>query len=146
MKPGIKVVDSAVATAYPRSGGDANLGKDGIGAAPAPAQVAPAKGKELKIVVVYAPWCGWSKKSLPDFKKMEGSLNNLPPVQTNGWKVSVELYNSEEPAGKAKAKELGVKGFPSVVMFVDGKRMDGPREHSKMAEVINETTGGKVQA
>jgi thiol-disulfide isomerase/thioredoxin len=99
---------------------------------------------EFKAVIIYAPWCGWSKKSLPDFEKMDGKLNSLSPSETNGWNVSCEVYDSETPEGKAKAKEYEVEGFPTVITEVNGQRGDGPREYDKMVSLVNETTGGKI--
>ena len=99
---------------------------------------------EFKAVIIYAPWCGWSKKSLPDFEKMDGKLNSLSSSETNGWNVSCEVYDSETPEGKAKTKEYEVGGFPTVITEVNGKRNDGPRDYNEMVRLVNETTGGKI--
>jgi len=151
MMPGIRSIDSAVPVAYPRSGGYGNLGKDSTDKPPP--QTDPVKpvqlsgsGKSLKVVIIYAPWCGWSKKSLPDFNKMKDKLNSVSPSDVNGWSVSCELYNSEDSVGKQKVKEYGVKGFPSVFLEVDGSRVEGPREYNKMIDLVNSKTGGNIQA
>jgi thiol-disulfide isomerase/thioredoxin len=153
MVPGIKTIDSNVPVAYPRLGGYGNLGKDGSAPGVAP-DVAPGAapgaatgaGKSIKVIVIFAPWCGWSKKSLPDFKKMEGKLKSVSTQETNGWSVSFDMYNSEDAVGKQKVKEYEVKGFPSVLVEVDGQRKEGPREYSKMIDMINSVTGGNIQA
>ncbi len=149
MVPGIKTIDSNVPVAYPRLGGYGNLGKDGVAPGVAPdvaSGVASGAGKSIKVIVIFAPWCGWSKKSLPDFKKMEDKLNSVSTQQTNGWSVSFEMYNSEDAVGKQKVKEYEVKGFPSVLVEVDGQRKEGPREYSKMIDMINSVTGGNIKA
>ena len=97
-------------------------------------------------MIVYAPWCGWSKKSLPDFEKMDSTLNSAQPNLTNGWNVSASIYNSETPEGKAMAKELNVKGFPSVFVDVNGTSEEGPRKYEEMINLINSKTGGNIQA
>ena len=166
---GVKTIDSRVGMPYPRVGGVGNVGKDmaeqvvkpmqgggapgtAKGAPGAPVQGAPgAPGKQgsaskgtIDIVIVYAPWCGWSKKSLPDFKKMEAKLNNVPPSLTNGWTVTTTIYDSETPEGKAKAKELNVKGFPSVLVNVNGERKEGPRGYGEMVSFVNKFTDGNI--
>lgn len=150
MVPGIKTMDSNVPVAHPRVGGYGNLGKDGTDASsesvPNVGGGGGGAGKSLKVIVIFAPWCGWSKKSLPDFKKMEDKLNSVSTQQTNGWSVSFEMYNSEDAVGKQKVKEYEVKGFPSVLVEVDGQRKEGPREYSKMIDMINSVTGGNIQA
>jgi len=165
MMPGLRSIDSAVPVAYPRSGGPGNLGKDSTDQPPlhlgkvstdqpplhpAAGPVKPVQltgsGKSLKVIIIYAPWCGWSKKSLPDFNKMKDKLNSVSPSDVNGWSVSCELYNSEETVGKQKAKEYDVKGFPSVFLEVDGSRIEGPREYDKMIDLVNSKTGGNIKA
>lgn len=159
MGMGIRTIDSKLPMPYPRVGGTGNLGGD-LGSVPAqvpvrdkkepvPAQSLdkpPQGANELKAVIIYAPWCGWSKKSLPDFEKMDDTLNSTQAHQTNNWNVSCEVYNSETPEGKAKAKEYDVKGFPAVFIEENGKREEGPRSHDEMIKVINKKTGGNIQA
>lgn len=176
MMPGSRTVDSAVPMAYPRVGGVGNIGKDSLdiqepepgtahpgggdpvggvhrgrgaavgGVAVGGADVGGKKKGSIKIVIIYAPWCGWSKKSLNDFEKMKDNLNLPASGATNGYDVSCELFNSEEPNGKQKAKEYEVKGFPSVFVEVNGDRKDGPREYSKMVDMVNSITGGNINA
>jgi len=95
----------------------------------------------FKAVIIYAPWCGWSKKSLPDFEKMNNTLNNLPADQTNGWDVSCELYDSDTSEGKKKVKEYGVDGFPSVTVEVNGEKQEGPRGFEDMMDMMHGITG-----
>lgn len=146
---GVRTVDSRVPMAYPRVGGVGNIGKDMAapvaGEAPVADKAVEPKGK-VSVDIVYAPWCGWSKKSLPDFEKMNDKLNKLSPGQTNGWDVSCNLYNSETPDGKNKAKELNVKGFPSVLVHVNGEKKEGPRVYDEMIKLINNITGANIQA
>ena len=74
------------------------------------------EGGELKIVLIYADWCGHSKKMLPDFKKIEAEFHN----QTiNGTLVLIEKYTDQE---KDKVKEFGVRGFPTLFSIKNGKR------------------------
>jgi len=157
------VVGADLPMAYPRVGAPDNLGRDTsfheeeddtqlhdpydtqdqhapIDTGPkAPAGVVGAG--TFKAVIIYAPWCGWSKKSLPDFEKMNSTLNSLPSNQTNGWDVSCELYDSETPEGEKKVKEYGVDGFPAVITEVNGEKQDGPRDFDSMMQLMKDTTG-----
>ena len=168
---GVNVINSQVHVDYPRVGGPGNLGKglyddddddddddgeyaeygshsdyDGsvVDHGSIEHSASSGSGKSLDIVAIWAPWCGWSKKSLPDFEKMEQSLNSLPSSATNGWDVSFKLYNSEKPDGKDMVKQYEVKGFPSVFVEVDGSRMEGPRDYDEMVSLINSKTGGSI--
>ena len=171
---GSKTIDSSVPMPYPRVGAPDNLGRDtsfeepegdvqvypGYDGSPEPKltvdqQIQHSKGEQavgkgssgkVGVDIVYAPWCGWSKKSLPDFEKMDEKLNNLSPSETNGWDVSCNIYDSETPEGKQKAKDLDVKGFPSVLVNVNGEHTEGPRGYDDMISHINEITGANIQA
>ena len=143
---GVRTVDSRVPMAYPRVGGVGNIGKDMDSVDPVESDKPVEPKGNVNVDIVYAPWCGWSKKSLPDFEKMNDKLNKLSPGQTNGWDVSCNLYNSETPDGKKKAKELNVKGFPSVLVEVNGERKEGPRVYDEMIKLINNITGANIQA
>jgi len=103
-----------------------------------------SSGGELRVIVVYAPWCGWSKKSLPDFTKMDSKLNSLSTAETNGWSVSAEVYDSDTPEGKEKVKEYDVEGFPTVIVEVNGQRQDGPRSYDEMMELVSSITGAQI--
>lgn len=149
MMSGIRTTDSNVPMAYPRVGGYGNIGKDSpefsIGKEPSDLgvkQQVPKKKTKVEITSVYAPWCGWSKKALPDFQKND-KLNNLTPEQSGSLEVSHKLIDSESPEGKKYVKENDVKGFPTVhVRKTDesGKTelMDGPRGHEEMKKLLND--------
>ena len=170
MMPGVRTTDSNVPMAYPRSGGYGNLGKDspefaigqkpqdlGLGKQPSVGMTQPVgmakpvqqkKGK-LEVVSVYAPWCGWSKKSLPDFEKTHQKLNSLSSEESGGLDISHKLINSETPEGKKYVQENDVKGFPTVhVKKTDesGKTevLEGPREHKAVCKLLNDH-GANIQ-
>jgi thiol-disulfide isomerase/thioredoxin len=156
MVPGIQTIDSNVPVAHPRVGGVGNLGKDGShmmhdsatgsDTGSATGSVGSGSGSgSVKVVVIYAPWCGWSKKSLPDFEQMRETLDGVSKQETNGWDVSFEMYNSEDATGKQKVKEYEVEGFPSVLVEVNGQRKEGPRDYGEMMKMINSITGGNIQ-
>ena len=143
--PGIRVIDSNVPPKAPYVGGPANIGADFKGGDEKMKPDKASKKGTIKIVIIYAPWCGWSKKYLNEFKKMESKLNLPPSESTNGYEVICELYNSEDSKGKEKVKEYKVRGFPSVFVEVNGERKEGPREYHAMVKMINSKTGGSLK-
>lgn len=163
---GVNSLDSQIPTAYPRVGGDSNMGAkfdmprpsmpmsgpigvggmgSGIVGSPLTDRAQPmasqpgqpmasqpgqsvrdsvpkvaTPSKSLEAHMVYAPWCGWSKKALPDFERLESEFNGK---QIGNYTVSVMKHNSETPEGKAMAKKHGVKGFPTHFLIKDGEKI-----------------------
>ena len=87
----------------------------------------PSKGnnKQLNIIMIYAPWCGWSKKALPDFDKLIKDYNGKI---INGTKVNVIKYDSE--VDKDMVKKYEVEGYPTHILEIVTT--------STTSEVINE--------
>ena len=102
----------------PKDMGKGPMGPDRpmMPSAPAPKAPSAGGGGELKIVLIYADWCGHSKKMLPDFKKIESEFHN----QTiNGTRVLIEKYTDKE---KAMVEKFGVKGFPTLFSIKNGQQ------------------------
>jgi thiol-disulfide isomerase/thioredoxin len=173
---GVNSLDSHIPTAYPRVGGDNNMGAKfdmprpsmpmsgpiGVGGmgksiggspltdspqlsrpmGPPPslsagdsAPKASMASKSLEVHMVYAPWCGWSKKSLPDFERLESEFNGK---QIGNYNVSVMKHNSETSEGKAMAKKHGVKGFPTHFLIKDGEKIAASgRSFDELSSQIN---------
>ena len=90
-------------------------------------------GGELKIVLLYAPWCGHSKKMLPDYDKVKAEFDGRT---INGNRISIIMYDSD--VDKDKVKEYGVKGFPTLFVEKNGVKEPFPhRSYAKIAEYIN---------
>ena len=79
-----------------------------------------------KIVLYYVPWCPHCKNMMPEWNKLEQSMNGS---QTNVNKVNCE-ENPEE------AKKNNVDGFPTIILFKDGKSI--PYEGDRSAEAIKD--------
>ena len=98
--------------------------------------VESAPGGDLKMILVYAPWCGHSKKMLPDYEKVKSEFDGKT---VNNSKVSVVMYNSD--VDKAKVKEYKVKGFPTLFVEKNGELSPFPhRTYEKISEYINANT------
>jgi len=99
---------------------------------PSPAQPSPSGGSDVNLVLVYAPWCGHSKRMLPDYERVK---NEFDGKTINGKKVNVLMYTDED---KDKVKEYGVKGFPSLFVEKNGNRESFPhRTYDKISEYLN---------
>lgn len=72
-----------------------------------------SSSKKITLKLIYAPWCGWSKKALPDFDKIMSEMNN---TTQNGVTIIIEKHNSEE--NKEIVKKYNVRGFPHYVLEV----------------------------
>tara|TARA_B100000085_G_scaffold248325_1_gene243283 strand:+ start:296 stop:1087 length:792 start_codon:yes stop_codon:yes gene_type:complete len=75
--------------------------------------ISKPSSKKIVLKLIYAPWCGWSKKALPDFDKIMSELNN---TTKNGVTIIIEKYNSDE--NKEIVKKYNVRGFPHYVLEV----------------------------
>ena len=168
---GVNKIDSQIQTAYPRVGGDNNIGgvldmprpssggmsgPIGVGGTDGfplsnsqPSQMAqpsqmgqPSQmarkanaSKSLEVHMVYAPWCGYSIKALPDFEKIE---NEFDGKQIGSYQVSVMKHDSDTDEGKAMAKQHGVKGFPTHFMIKDGIKIPTKgRSYDELSSQIN---------
>ena len=91
-----------------------------------------ATGGDLKVILIYAPWCGHSKKMLPDYERVKSEFDGQV---VNGKKVSIIMYNSD--VDKDKVKEYGVKGFPTLFVEKNGIKEPFPhRSYEKISEYI----------
>lgn len=75
------------------------------------------KNEKPKLVLFYAPWCGHCKNFM-----------------NNGWKEFIDFYKKNlTPVldvvtlscddNKQLCQEIGVRGYPTVILFVNGKRI-----------------------
>ena len=91
-----------------------------------------AKG-EVNLVLLYAPWCGHSKKMLPDYERVKSEFDGKV---MNGKKVNIMMYDSD--VDKDKIKEYGAKGFPTLFVETDGLREPFPhRSYDKISDYLN---------
>lgn len=64
--------------------------------------------KGLKLVEFYTTWCGYCKKQKPELEKLE--------------KIWIGLVDADE--SPAIAAKYDVSGFPTFIIFKDGKALD----------------------
>jgi thiol-disulfide isomerase/thioredoxin len=89
-------------------------------------------GNSVNLVLIYAPWCGHSKRMLPDYERLKSEFDGK---NINGKNINISMYTDED---KDKVKEYGVKGFPSLFIEKDGNRESFPhRTYEKMSNYLN---------
>ncbi len=93
---------------------------------------------EFHVVLFYTPWCGHSKRMLPDFDSVIDSHHGK--VMNNHKLHIVKVDMEEDPQGN-KPYKVDVKGFPTTYSFVknNGNLSDGKLfEPRKKQEIIDE--------
>jgi protein disulfide-isomerase-like protein len=70
---------------------------------------------ELYLVEFYAPWCGHCKSLKPAWIKAAKKLNGM---------VKVGAVDANEQQNQPLASQYGVKGFPTIKLFINGKATD----------------------
>ena len=113
----------------PTMGPDRPMGQVSM---PLPSQPSPSGGGNVDLVLIYAPWCGHSKRMLPDYERVESEFNGKT---INGKTINIMKYTDKDVD---KVKEYGVKGFPSLFIEKDGNRESFPhRTYDKISEYLN---------
>ena len=89
-----------------------------------------------EFTMVYAPWCGHCKTTLPLFEEFAA----VSPMTVNGKEVAIKKIDGD--ADKAAAEKLGVEGFPTFVMIMpDGSvtPYEGARDAASWKAFIQKT-------
>ena len=84
----------------------------------------------INLVLVYAPWCGHSKKMIPDYDRV---IDDYHGGTMNGYKLNILKYDSD--VDKEEVKKRGVKSFPSLFIERDGNSESFP--HRTYEKIVN---------
>jgi len=82
-----------------------------------------------KIVLYYVPWCPHCKNVMPEWNKLEQEAEKTG--------VAVEKVDCEEKPEEAQKQD--VEGFPTIILFKDGKVVN--YEGERTAEALKEFIG-----
>lgn len=96
------------------------------------------KDNKQTMVEFYAPWCSHCKKLTPEYEKAAGNLKAL------GKPVSLVKVDATEE--KDLATKYGVKGFPFLIWFEDGKESeyDGGRTAETIVQWVQSMMGPSI--
>ena len=96
--------------------------------------------KQLELHMVHTTWCGHSKRAMPDFDKVMGEINGTTLGNHN---ISVVKHDADTSDGKAFAKEHNIRGFPTHLLIVDGKKLETAvgRTYDEIMNTITKITG-----
>jgi thiol-disulfide isomerase/thioredoxin len=72
-------------------------------------------GKEAHITMVYADWCGYSQKALPEWEELTSELDGT--VQ-NGYTLIFKKIEEKQNKDLIKSKYSDVRGFPTYVVEI----------------------------
>ena len=90
--------------------------------------------------MMYAPWCGWSKKARPEFEKFKDEVHGQ---NVNGVQVHASVVDSEENKDEVKKHADKIQGFPTfLVEIYDG----GKHVATEIVDVSERTYDGFVDA
>ena len=87
-----------------------------------------------EFAMVYAPWCGHCKTSMPMFE----AFMETTPKTVNGKPITIKKIDGD--ADKATAEKFGVKGFPTFVLVSpDGSvtQYEGGRDPTSFKKFID---------
>ncbi|CEP02695.1 unnamed protein product (mitochondrion) [Plasmodiophora brassicae] len=89
------------------------------------------------LVEFYAPWCGHCKSLKPEYEAAASKLSG---------KVKVAAIDLDEESNKPIGGQYGIRGFPTIKFFVDGKPMDfeGPRTSDGIVKFVLANLPSKV--
>ena len=84
----------------------------------------PPSISDDSVLIFYAPWCGYCKNSMTDFKNA---------VARGQGKIV--LIDATEDSNKALAEQYGVQGYPTI-MKGNGELFEGDRTEDKIVEFL----------
>lgn len=91
------------------------------------------------LVEFYAPWCGHCKTLAPEYAKAAQTLSKQDPPAV--------IAKVDATANKSLQSKFGVKGYPSMLWFQDGKqtKYTGERTADAIVEFVNRRQKGEPE-
>lgn len=94
---------------------------------------------EATLYFFYTNWCGWSKKAMPEWQKLEAKVRANPTFGTT--KVTPERVDAEED--KKRATLYDVQGYPTILLETRQgiTRYDKRPTEAGLLEFLRDTLG-----
>jgi len=75
--------------------------------------------KIIEVVLVYADWCGYSRKAEPEFDKLLEEMND---TEYKGHTLKIKKYEEKKntPEFKEMVGDVKIRGFPTIVVQTSG--------------------------
>lgn len=98
--------------------------------------VAPNEGR---LYFFYTTWCGWSKKAMPEWEKLEATLGATPVFGT----TKVEPVSVDAEQDRKLADTYEVEGYPTILLETsDGITQFQKRAtHENLLHFLRQTLG-----
>ena len=92
-------------------------------------------------VLYHADWCGWCKKMMPDWEKLESKYNG-------NKNINLAKINSDQVKNVNIASNDEIRGYPTIKLYINGKSQDyqGERNTESFVQYLENYTnmkGGK---
>lgn len=82
---------------------------------------------QVEVINIYADWCGWSKKLLPEWSKVEDYYKN---------DNNISIRKVEEKEDPELIQKLQIAGFPSIFKVRNGEISEFPHSEKRTANNI----------
>lgn len=94
---------------------------------------------EARLYFFYTEWCGFSQKAMPEWKKLEDTLNSTPIFGTT--RVKPVRVNAEEDPKTTELYE--VEGYPTILLETRDGIYDytGNRSHESLLQFLRKSLG-----
>ena len=94
---------------------------------------------EANLYFFYTDWCGWSKKAMPEWEKLESKLQQNAAFGTTV--VKAVRVNAEKDQKTAELYE--VEGYPTIKLETSSRLYDysGPRTAEGLLNFLRDTFG-----
>ena len=86
-----------------------------------------SENSDIEVINIYANWCGWSQKLLPEWEKLEKHFRE---------NKNISIRKVEENEDPELIEKLKIEGFPTIFKLQNNKISEFPHNKKKTVENI----------